>query len=449
MFTAIVDRVRLTVRRLAVVLAGLLLVAPALGISGAAVESVRLWRAPDNTRLVFDLDGPVQHTVFMLENPLRLVIDVDETTVATPADQLPLDNTPIAGVRFGVRDGDGLRVVLDLKQQVKPRSFTLLPNDSYGHRLVVDLFDELESRATTIDQLASENRDIIIAIDAGHGGEDPGALGPGGLREKDIVLSIAKRLEKLIDAEPGYRAELVRTGDYYIPLRNRSEAARSMRADLFLSIHADAFTNPKATGASVFALSDRGATSETARVLASKENQSDLIGGVGDLSLRDKDDTLASVLLDLSMSATMETSLRVGTEVLSDLGNVARLHKPRVEQAGFMVLKSPDVPSLLIETGFISNPIEARNLSTAAYQDKLANAVFAGVRRYFESRPPAGTLVATQMANGGNRTHVIRSGESLSLIAQRYNVSLDSLRAANNIQGSLIKVGQRLRIPAS
>lgn len=416
--------------------------------SQSTIENLRIWRAPDNTRLVFDLSGPAEHTLFSLEDPLRLVIDIEQTAMAADASSLKIDDTPISGFRFGDRENNGLRVVLDMKQEVKPRSFTLQPNENYGHRLVVDLYDELESAETSIEDMTSENRDIVIAIGAGHGGEDPGAIGPGGLREKDVVLSIAQKLHDRINQEEGYSAMLIRTGDYYIALRDRSLQARESRADLFLSIHADAFTHPSARGASVFALSERGATSETARMIANTENRSDLIGGVGDLSLDDKDDALASVLLDLSMSATMETSLEAGAEILREIGELTTLHKKTVEQAGFVVLKSPDIPSLLIETGFISNPTEAKNLSSPTFQTQMAESIFRGVKNYYATSAPPGTLIST-MAAEGNRDYVIRSGDTLSLIAQRYNVSLDSLKELNNIQGSLIRVGQTIRIPAS
>jgi N-acetylmuramoyl-L-alanine amidase len=267
------------------------------------------------------------------------------------------------------------------------------------------------------------------------------------------VLAIARDLKRLIDAEPGFRGELVRTGDYFIPLRRRTEIARQHNADLFVSIHADAFTRASANGASVFALSDRGATSETARLLADRENRSDLIGGVGGVSLDNKDQVLASVLLDLSMTATLSASLDVGQQVLSSVGQVNRLHKPRVEQAGFMVLKSPDIPSILVETGFISNPGEARKLVTRSHQQAMARAIYTGVRGYFHRNPPPGTRIAALKAGGqlaqGPRQHTVRRGDSLSMIANIYQVSLASLRAANDLSTDQIRVGQVLNVPAS
>ncbi|TNE81232.1 MAG: AMIN domain-containing protein [Gammaproteobacteria bacterium] len=417
----------------------------------ATVDGVRLWRAPDHTRLVFDLSGQVSHKIFPLDNPPRLVVDIAHSTLNSSTDNLDLATTPLTAVRTGVKDKTDLRIVLDLKTAVKPRSFVLAKNDQYGDRLVVDLYDVGQETVKTVEDLAVEqggNRDIIIAIDAGHGGEDPGAIGPKGIREKQVVLAISRELRTLLDRTPGYRARLVRDGDYYIPLRKRTHIARSHRADMFISIHADAFTKPSAHGASVFALSRRGATSETARYLASRENQADLIGGAGSVSLDDKDHMLASVLLDLSMTATLSSSLDVGSEVLRSIGGITKLHKKHVEQAGFMVLKSPDIPSILVETGFISNPTEARQLSSRAYQQKMARAIFNGVNRYFEKAPPAGTLLASRKSGGGS-VHVIARGDTLSDIAVRYNVSVEALKRHNGLTNTRIRVGQRLRIPAS
>jgi N-acetylmuramoyl-L-alanine amidase len=412
------------------------------------VESVRVWRAPDNTRLVFDLDGPVSHSIFELSNPERLVIDMPAVSFKANVDNLETADTPVNAIRTGRRDDGGLRVVLDLDKKVKPRTFSLAPNESYGNRLVVDLFDKNERVEKSVADLTEVNRDIVIAIDAGHGGEDPGALGPGGVREKDVVMGISKALKQAIDAQPGYSAVLVRTNDYYVPLRDRFARARENRADMFISIHADSFRMPSVRGASVYALSTKGATSEMASYLAQKENRADLIGGAGSLSLKDKDDQLASVLLDLSMNATLDSSLRLGDLILTEMGAVTRLHKKHVEQAGFAVLKSPDVPSLLIETGFISNPEDARNLATASFQNRLAKSIFQGVRNYFDNYPPAGTLVASVRDQGG-RTYVIQSGDTLSEIAERFNVSLNSLRMFNNINSSVIRVGQQISIPTT
>ncbi len=454
---------------------GLLLAATTVeALAAVEVRSVRLWRAPDNTRLVFDLSGPIQHSVFTLSAPERIVIDVNGAQLSTQLEQLSLASTPITSVRSAQR-GEQLRLVLDLAKAVTPKSFTLTPNQQYGHRLVVDLYDvgagdevappTITSPAPPVATLPtntggglsplppSSKRDIVIAIDAGHGGEDPGALGPGGAREKHVVLAISKELQRQINTEKGFRAELVRTGDYFIPLRRRTEIARKKGADLFVSIHADAAPNKRAFGASVFALSAGGATSETARWLADNENRSDLIGGAGSVSLDDKDRMLAGVLLDLSMTASLSSSLSVGQGVLSNMGRVTPLHKRRVEQAGFMVLKSPDIPSILVETGFISNPNESNKLATKGHQQALARAIHTGVRQFFQQNPPPGTYLAWLRDTGkiapGPREHVVSSGESLALIAQRYQINLATLRRANALPSDTIKVGQVLSIPAT
>ncbi|MBM7061227.1 N-acetylmuramoyl-L-alanine amidase [Pseudomonas sp. UL073] len=457
---------------------GVLLMALALDVFAASqVKSVRLWRAPDNTRLVFDLSGPVQHSLFTLAAPNRLVIDVNGAQLATRLDQLSLSNTPITGVRSAQRTPNDLRVVIDLSAPVTPKSFSLAPNQQYGDRLVIDLYDQGADTApslppTTIaDNPAvpvsptqpapkltpppppGSKRDIVVAIDAGHGGEDPGALGPKGQHEKNVTLAIAKELQRQISQEKGFRGELVRSGDYFIPLRKRTEIARKKGADLFVSIHADAAPSRSAFGASVFALSDRGATSETARWLADNENRSDLIGGVGSVSLDDKDRMLAGVLLDLSMTASLSSSLNVGQKVLSNVGRVTPLHKRRVEQAGFMVLKSPDIPSILVETGFISNHNESQKLASASHQQALARAITGGVKQFFQQSPPPGTYIAWLRDQGkiaaGPREHIVSSGESLALIAQRYQVGLTALRSANSLKNDTVKVGQVLQIPAT
>lgn len=456
---------------------GVLLAALAAeALAASDIRSVRLWRAPDNTRLVFDLSGPVQHSVFTLAAPDRIVIDVSGAKLATSLEQLSLANTPITGVRSAQRSADDLRVVIDLSAPVSPKSFTLAPNQQYGHRLVVDLFDQGSAPPATqtpsiaasappvpvtptqpppkLTPVPNGKRDIVVAIDAGHGGEDPGALSPvKGQYEKNVTLAISRELQRQINAEKGFRAELVRTGDYFIPLRKRTEIARKKGADLFVSIHADAAPRASAFGASVYALSERGATSETARWLADAENQSDLIGGAGNVSLDDKDKMLAGVLLDLSMTASLSSSLNVGQKVLSNMGGITPLHKRRVEQAGFMVLKSPDIPSILVETGFISNPNEAKKLHTASHQQALARSITTGVKQLFHENPPPGTYVAWLRDEGkiaaGPREHVVARGESLALIAQRYQISLASLRSANKLNGDVIKVGQTLQIPAT
>ena len=412
------------------------------------VNGARIWNAPDNTRLVFDISDAVEHSVFTLENPDRIVIDMKDTISSPVLEQVPLSDSLIKKIRSGIRKGTNLRIVLDMSKKVQPKSFVLKPNQNYGHRLVIDL-DDINSVSTTtatvspkapktIDQISKgELRDIVIAIDAGHGGEDPGARGHGGTKEKQVVLEVARELEKMIAKEKGMKPLMIRKGDYYLKLRKRMDIARQQKADLFISLHADAFRDPRARGSSVYVLSQSGATSEAARFLAESENSSDLIGGV---SLDDKDDVLAKVLLDLSQAGTIDASLDASNEVLRSLRGVGKVHKKTVQQAGFVVLKSPDVPSMLVELAFISNPDEERKLKSTSHQQKMAAAILDGVKGYFAKHAPPGTLLAA------NR-HIIENGDTLSDIAQKYSVSVESLRAANDIKGNRLRVGKVLRIP--
>ncbi len=399
--------------------------------------------------MVFDLSEPVSHSLLELDNPRRLVVDMPDVRLLEALTDLPLENTPIDRVRSGVREGDDLRIVFDLAAQIRPKSFPLAPNERTGHRLVLDLFDvgsegEDSQDVKSVEQL-SDRRDIVVAIDAGHGGEDPGALGPKKLQEKKVVLAIARKLQAKLRDTPGLKPVMIRDGDYYVSLRGRRDLARKHQADLFVSIHADAFRMASANGASVYALSTKGASSTAAQYLADRENAADLVGGV---RLSDKDDVLAGVLADLSMTATLDTSLSLGARVLGEIDDIAKLHKRKVEQAGFAVLKSPDIPSILVETGFISNPGEADRLNTSAYQDKMASAIHDGIVVWFKSHPPAGTLLAWQRAQqGGAQQYVIARGDTLSEIAERYRVSVKSLKETNGISGSTIRIGQVLTIP--
>ena len=413
----------------------------------AEVNSVRLWRAPDHTRLVFDISEPADYKLFSLQNPQRLVIDIAGGSLRTNFTELKLTSTPIAKMRSAVRNNGDLRVVLDLSAAIEPRHFTLDSNEQYSDRLVIDLFDKQTAISRSVQQVVEHSdRKIIIAVDAGHGGEDPGALGPKGIMEKNVVLQIAQRIERLLDRDPHFDGLLVRSSDYYLAHRKRTQLAREQRADFFISIHADAFTDSRANGASVYALSNSGATSETARFLARRENRADLIGGTSALKLGDRDDMLAGVLVDLSMTATMSSSLNAGAYVLKNMGTVARLHKKKVEQAGFLVLKSPDIPSLLIETGFISNPKEARQLSSGSYQQKMATAIYNGLVQYYTENPPVGTLLATAIS-GKPLAYLVASGDTLSEIAARYNTSVNRILNYNKLSSSTIRVGQELLIP--
>ena len=403
-------------------------------------------QAPDHTRVVFDTSAPVEYRLFTLERPRRVVVDLRDTRVQRGFEAPRAKGDVVERVRRARRPRGAYRVVLDVSREVTPRHFTLQPVPPYGHRLVVDLYmPEPEGQAPRDEPEGL--RDVIVAVDAGHGGEDPGAIGKGGVYEKNVVLSIARRVKDRIDRVDGFRAVMVRDGDYYISLRKRTAIARDHRADMFVSIHADAFTSPRVRGASVYALSESGASSEMARWLADRENQSDLIGGVGPVSLDDKDEQVRSVLLDLSMDGSLRASLAAGESVMGSLSGVSRMHKRRVEQAGFAVLKSPDVPSILVETGFLSNPEEARLLATASHQDKVARAIADGIRGYLLRNPPPDARIAAAGHRG--MRHVIERGDTLSELAQRYRVSTAMLRSFNGLRGDRIRVGQVLLIPVS
>ena len=418
----------------------LLSIVPLVSSAAVSVQNLRQWRAPDHTRLVFDLSGPLEHRLFTLADPHRIVIDMEGGQLSSPLPELDYGGPLLGAVRIG-RGDDTLRIVLDLKAEARPRTYVLGPAGPYGHRLVIDLYDAKATEEESKPPLAevrsapSKPRTLVIAIDAGHGGEDPGAVGKRyRTREKDVTLGVARELAKLVAATPGMRPVLIRDGDYYIGLRERFRKARAQRADLFISIHADAVPGRQAYGSSVYALSEKGATDAMTKFLAEKENAADLIGGV---SLNDKDEVLAKVLLDLSHTKTIHDSLSLGDDLLTELKRVGPVHYQKVRQAGFMVLKSPDIPSVLIETAFISNPDEEKKLRSREFQKSLAAGIFKGVKRYV-ARAAASEAVARQ--------HVVRPGETLAMIARRYDVQVDVLRFANNIAGEP-SAGSRLQIP--
>ncbi|MFC1749199.1 N-acetylmuramoyl-L-alanine amidase [Pseudomonadota bacterium] len=460
-------------------------------------DSLRIGHNDGQVRVVLDLGGPTKIKYFSLPKPNRFVVDVLDVIRTGSKQTIDLNNTPIKHIRTGIRKGDDLRMVIELDESTEGKAFVVPPSGGKGHRLVIEL-DAPKSQkvakksppksvpvaavskaaakqisqptrtalkataSSTSSAVASKKadketprlmikrevvkrvppRDLIIAIDAGHGGIDVGAIGYKGTREKDVVLAIARKLEILIKKEPGMRPLMIRDDDTFVSLRNRMNKARAHKADMFISIHADAFPDKRAKGSSVYALSQHGATTEAARFLADSENASDLIGGV---TLDDKDELLASVLLDLSQNATIEASLDVAGRVLNGLKQVGKVHKQRVEQAGFAVLKSPDIPSILIETAFISNPREEKNLNSSAYQNKLALAVQKGIRSYFAHNPPPGTHIAAVR----EREHIIKYGDTLSGIAHFYNVSMKTLRTANRLNTDRLHVGQVLQIPNS
>ena len=413
--------------------------------AGTTVENIRIWSENDKTRVVLDLSSPVAHSIFTLRGPDRLVVDLKDGRLAKALGNLPAGVGAVRSIRSGVRSGGELRVVLDLNEAVRSRSFMVDPNSHYGHRLVIDL--HRSGNIQTVKR-ASEGyqpgRDIVIAIDAGHGGHDPGAVGRGRTREKDVVLAISRALAARINAEDGMRAVLIRNTDLYVDHYRRVNIARRNKADLFVSVHADAVDDRRPYGTTVYALSTKGASNEAARQLAAREN-----AAVGGVSLEDKDDVLASVLIDLSQNAALSASLDVGDDVIRELARMGKVHRRKVQQAGFLVLTSPDLPSILVETGFISNPTEEKRLRDRKYQGRLADAMLSGIRNYFYENPPPDTRIAMQVRREPVRQvrHVISRGDTLSEIAERYNVSAGAIRRANKISGDNIRIGQTLSIP--
>lgn len=418
------------------------------------INNVRIWSAPDYTRLVFDVSAPVVHRLSPVEDRVEVYIEAAHLLNVLPAfDAKKSFLTKLASQPFD----KGVLVSIDLKKDIQANSFVLKPYQRYGHRLVVDLSRakpaEPAKATPVVEPLITEStvsapplRDLVIAIDAGHGGDDPGAIGSTGAYEKDVVLAIARKLAAIVNKEPGMRAVLIRDGDYYVSLRQRIKKARQEKADLFISIHADAFYKSAARGSSVYTLSPRGASSEAARWLANKENAADLVGGV---SLEDKDELLASVLLDLSQSASIEASRDVGAIVLTRLKGLGSLHKSSVQQAGFAVLKSPDIPSILVETAFISNPSEEKKLKSARHQHALAEAIMSGVRAYFAKYNLPQTVLA-QDAAPAIQKHRIRRGDTLLGIAKKYRISTAVLRSANaGLSSDVIKVGEILSVPVA
>ncbi|MBA1146995.1 N-acetylmuramoyl-L-alanine amidase [Ectothiorhodospiraceae bacterium WFHF3C12] len=402
------------------------------------IKDIRTWAGPERTRVVFDLTEPTDHSLFTLSNPQRVVIDFKSAAMNPRLTDAVPEEGVLARIRSAPRDRRDLRVVFDTRTDVEPKSFLVQPNEKYGHRLVVDLEPKQADRDGPVKTAPESRRELVIAIDAGHGGEDPGAIGKRGTYEKDVVLAVARKLANLIEKEPGMRPLLIRGKDYYLGLRERTRKAREGGADIFVSIHADAIENRTVRGSSVYTLSRQGASTEVARLLAERENSADRIGGV---SLEDKDDVVASVLVDLSRAATVESSNALASTILSQLNTVGAVHKHSVEHAGFVVLKSLDMPSVLVELAFISNPTEEQRLRSGDYQWALARSLRDGLRGYVREHMPPGVRVAQ------GREHVVRRGETLSGIARQYSVSLRRLRDVNDIRGDQLIAGSTLLIP--
>lgn len=408
------------------------------------IEGIRVWPAPDKTRVVFDLSAKPQFKYFSLSNPQRLVIDFADSSSSVQLASLLKDDKRIKKIRSsGTKSNGSTRIVLELADKYQLSLFPLAPAGTYGDRLVIDLYDNSIKEQTVKSEPTVSKRDIVVAVVAGHGGEDPGSIGSRGTYEKHVTLKIAKRLEKLINKRAGLKAVMIRTGDYYVNHNRKIELARKNKADLLISIHADAFTSSQPNGASVLVQSTRRANSEFTRWIANRQKESELLGGAGETIKKTKDKNLAFTLADMKKEHTMGSSYTFAEHVIKRLKKVTKMHKSKPEGLSLAVLKSSDIPSVLIETGFISNPQEERNLNNPKHQQKLAQAIYTAIDTYFSKNPPDGSLYATTRLH----QHKIRSGESLSIIAQRYKVSVSRLKNKNNLKSNVIKVGQILTIP--
>lgn len=417
------------------------------------LQDVRVWPSPDKYRVVFDLTQQPDFTYFSLIKSDRLVIDFKGSILTSDLSKLSTSGDLVKKIRTSKSPKKGmLRIVIELKKAIEPRIFSLPPTGPYGDRLVVDFVKKQPTVKTsktttvvkTVNEKKSQNRDIVIAIDAGHGGEDPGSIGASGRYEKHITLGIARLLAKKINNTRGLKAVLTRTGDYYVGLNRRSEIARKAKTDLLISIHADAFTSPQPSGASVLVLSMQRANTEIGRVLEKNERYSELLGGVGEIiDSSENEKYLARTLIDMSMDNSMEESYEIGSGILSRLKRVTHLHRDKLILASLAVLKSPDFPSLMVETGFVSNPKDERRLYDRNHRVKLANAMYGAINGYFKKHPPDGSLYA----NSRSLTHRVSRGESLSVLAQRYSISVASLKKYNALRTNTLHIDQVLNIP--
>ncbi|RUO80184.1 N-acetylmuramoyl-L-alanine amidase [Idiomarina tyrosinivorans] len=413
------------------------------------IEGVRVWPSPDKTRIVFDLSEAPEFSYFTLyqKHPYRVVIDFRNAQLKAKLQGIANDSLLVKKVRTSTPQyADSSRIVIELDQKSDPEIFALPANDTYGDRLVVDLPGKSIERSGPAKSVAQlKDRKITVAVDAGHGGDDPGSIGPRGTYEKGVVLPIAKALAALINSDPGMQAYLIRSGDYYVGLDERTEKAREANADIFVSVHADAFTSPEPSGASVWVLSKRRADSEIGRWLESREIHSELLGGASEiLEDREAEPYLARALLDMSMDSSMAGGYAAANAVIGELREVTEMHKRRPQAASLAVLKSPDRPSILVETGFISNPREERLLSSNGHQQKLARAIYQGIRRYFIEHPIDGTYLAKQQ----DIPYKVKSGDSLSELAERYGTSVAAIKKRNNLKSSTLYIGQTLDIPS-
>ncbi len=416
----------------------------AVAASTNSIDGIRVWPAPENTRVVFDLKTKPDYKYFTLSKPNRLVIDFKNTKNKTALKALANNDPRIKLFRSSTsKSKASTRLVLELAKSYQLTVFPLAPAGQYGNRLVIDLYDKNKKTQTVKKAAPSGKRDIIVAIVAGHGGEDPGSIGANGTYEKRVTLSIAKKLAKLIDQRNGFKAVMIRTGDYYVTHSRKTKLARKSKADLLISIHADAFVSSKPHGASVLVQSSRRANSEFTRWIANRQDESELLGGAGETIKKTKDKDLAFTLADMKKEHTMSSSYEFALHVIKEIKQVTKLHKKKPEGLSLAVLKSSDIPSVLIETGFISNPREEKNLNSKNHQQKLANAIFKAVDSYFIANTPKGTLLAATTM----KKHKVRSGESLSVLAQRYKISASKIKSANNLKSNMLRIGQTLKIP--
>jgi N-acetylmuramoyl-L-alanine amidase len=409
-----------------------------------SINGIRVWPAPDNTRVVFDLIEKPDYKYFSLSSPQRLVLDFNDSKSLISFQNIIKEDHRIKKIRKSKpKNKNSTRIVLELADNFQLTVFPLAPTGQYGNRLVVDLYDKNTNIKKVINKKSAKSkRDIVVAIVAGHGGDDPGSIGVKGSYEKRITLAIAKKLEKLINNHQGMKAVMIRKSDYYVAHDRKPQLARKNKADLLISIHADAFTSPKPNGASVLVQSTRRANSETARVIANRQKESELLGGAGETIKNTEDDNLAITLADMSKEHTMKSSYEFATHVLKQLKKVTKLHKKQPEGLSLAVLKAPDIPSVLIETGFISNPKDEKDLNSSIHQQKLAKAIYTAVDSYFIRNSPEGTLLAATKVID----HKIIRGESLSVVAHRYKVSVDHLKKTNNLTSNTVRVGQTLKI---
>ena len=407
-----------------------------------SIDGIRLWPAPENTRVVFDLKDVPEYTYFTLTNPQRLVIDFKDSKNTVSLASLADNDKRINKIRLSrTKDKSTTRIVLDLRQEFPLTVFPLAPAGQYGNRLIVDINDKAGSEVEKVEP--AKLRDIIIGIDAGHGGEDPGSIGNRGTYEKQVTLAVSKQLQSLINQEKGMKAVMIRTGDYYVDLDRRTELARTNQVDFLVSIHADAFSTPQPSGASVWVVSNSRAESELSRWLDNRQLNSELLGGGGGVIKNTNDDNLALALADMSREHSLDVSIGVSKNVLAQLDKITKLHKSTTQYKSLAVLKASDIPSILIETGFISNHAEENRLISSAHQAKLANAIHSGIKSYFLEHP----LADSYFASIGFLKHKVSNGESLSVLAKRYNVSIDELKNFNNLNSNMVRIGQTLKIP--